>query len=146
MLLQKSIPSLRLFAQLEELRLPFAHELDLGFVVPWCGNVYMDDPTLSDRVAAAGRGYEKMVVEMVCKGLPTVKTLRFIGYDDGDGHHYDLTNEVSETPLQSAITTIHRNAPHGENHATTKKFVTRTLLDFWRTIFDWCISLFCDFS
>ncbi len=132
MLLQKSIPSLRLFAQLEELRLPFTNELDLGFDAPWCGNVYMDDPTLSDRVAAAGRGYEKMVVEMVCKGLPTVKTLRFIGYDDGDGHHYDLTNEVSETPLQPAITTIQectawRKSCNGQEDCY--KNITRFLAD-----------------
>lgn len=56
--------------------------------------MYIDDPTLSDRVAEAERSYERMVVEMICKGLSRVRTLSFGSLESA----YKLTDSVSHLP------------------------------------------------
>lgn len=85
--LEEHIPVLRQFARLELLELADVSQLRLGFDPPWCGNVYMDDPTLIDRVNAAALRYESLATEIVCKGIPQVKRLRF------GSNWYNLTTE-----------------------------------------------------
>ncbi|KAJ7583843.1 hypothetical protein C8J56DRAFT_952011, partial [Mycena floridula] len=83
------IPTLNLFQSLEELQLADVSSLGLGFDPPWCGNSYMDDPTLADRVGEEARVYERMVFEMMCKGLPRLNLLRF----NDEGTQFDLTHK-----------------------------------------------------
>lgn len=80
--------------------------------------MYMDDPTLADRVEAQGARFKTKVTELVCKGVPGLKT---VSYEHGN--LVNLNNEVSYSHVS-----VHGLDPFIGMHHLAQRMRRSTLL------------------